>query len=122
MARPARSAREVQAIRRALAMMPISMSKRSKARCLAHRVVAETLAADQRQDPVELALAAALAAVDDDPIIGLATDLAGDLARHRLRRFEARGCQQLSAEGWKAETNEIASILETHLAEKFRRA
>lgn len=120
MARPNRSAGEQMAIHVALSAMPADLSARSKARCLAQRVVGEMIAADRREDPMEIALAAALQAVNRDPVVALAEQLAGDLAQERLSRFEARGCRQLPGSAWEAETMEIAGLLEKRLARKFR--
>ena len=120
MARPSRSADERAAIYAALAAMPDNMSARSKARHLAQRVVGEMIAADRREDPMDFALAAALLMVTNDPVMKLADYLADDLAQERLKRFEARGCRQLSASAWEVETREIAAGLEKRIARRFR--
>lgn len=122
MARPA-TGRSVQVqVLQAFAGLPSDMSARSKSRCLAQRVVAEILAADRREDQFEIALVNALAAIATDPVYTLAAEHMDELARERLRRFEARGCRQLPPDAWAAETREIAQALEQRLANKFRRA
>lgn len=113
-------------MRGALAAMPAHLTSRSKCRALAARVVKHLLAEAEATDPILVSLERIRAAVERDPAFVIARDpgmnLAGDLARERLRRFEARGCRQLSPDGWQAETREIAEMLETRLAERFRRA
>ncbi len=104
--------------------MPAELSRRSRAQLLARRVVAELVAMDDRSE-VEASLVRVALLVGADPALALAhdaaLDLAGELARERLTRFEARGCRQLSAAAWSAETREIAMVLEKRCAERFRR-
>lgn len=120
MARPSRTPHETQAIRDALADLPPDMSARSKARCLAQRVVAKVVNVDRRSDPFEHALEAARAILEYDPVMILAAFASDDLLKERTKRFEARGGQQVSAEVWRSETQEIAELLESRLARKFR--
>ncbi|MBV1918570.1 MAG: hypothetical protein KUG65_11000 [Sphingomonadaceae bacterium] len=121
MARPAWAADQLAIVREAMGSFPDDMSRRSRARILASRVVAEILASDRCVDPMEIALAEARFALAREAAVMLARDLASELARERLRRFEARGCQQLAPDAWTAETREIGDELEGRLFEKFRK-
>ena len=89
---------------------------------MARRVIAEVVAGDSLEDPVEVALAALRGVLVPDAVCRLSERTADDLARERLRRFEARGCKQIPADAWQAETQTILSTLEKRLSEKFRRA
>lgn len=75
---------------------------------------------------MELAIVEIRRQLGNDPALMLAldpeTDLAAELVRERLARFEARGCRQVSALDWQAETAAIAEALESRLVERFRRA
>lgn len=121
MARPRRDGEERAAILEALAAMPASLSARSKASNLAQRVVAEIIAADRREEPMEIALASAVALLQADPAVALAERMAAELGRERVARFEARGCKQLPQSQWDAETVQIAAVLEDRFAHRFRR-
>lgn len=123
--RPSRGGAELAAVRKALSAMPGRLSARAKCRTLAARVVAHLIRLGEA-DEFELAINRTLAVVDSDPALQLAidpdADLASELQRERLERFAARGCVQLSPDGWQAETRQIAQALEGRLAERFRRA
>lgn len=122
--RPRRGEAELAAVRKALAAMPGRLSARAKCRVLAKRVADHLLAA--AIDPMDGALAKVRAAIEGDPALVLALDPAADLhrdlVRERVTRFERRGCTQLPRPAWEAETREIAAVLESRFAERFRRA
>lgn len=125
MGRPRRVAALDDIIRAVLADRPATMSKRSMAHTLARRVVAELIADAARDDPLELSLVQARLMLGNDPALRLAMDpgldLAGELQRERCERFMARGCRQLSAAEWQAETAAVADCMALRLAERFRR-
>lgn len=125
MARPKRLPGERAAVAAAFAEMVPGLSDRSRARNLAERVVRELIAASCRTDPMEIALAAAVRVTAADPAVVLAhdpeIDLAAELRRERMAKFEARGCSQLGPAAWDAETIELAQVLVERFAERFRR-
>lgn len=74
---------------------------------------------------MEAALSRASATLCGDHVALLvndpAIDLAAELQRERVCRFIDRGCQQLSEEGWAAETRAIETALVERLSHRFRR-
>lgn len=125
MARPRGGDRERTAVQAAFSAMAPGLSIRSRARILARAVVAEVIALQEREDPIETALADLRASASCDPALTLARDteagLSAELVRARVARFEARGARQLDAEQWRTETADIAAELELRWAERFRR-
>jgi hypothetical protein len=125
MARPRRGDRERAVVQAAFAAMAPGLSIRSRGRILARAVVAEVIALQEREDPIETALADLRASASGDPALILARDaeagLSAELVRARVARFEARGARQIDAEQWRAETADIAAELELRWSERFRR-
>lgn len=125
MARPRADAARML-IRAAMATMSDELSARSRAQQLARRVVAELIAANERVEPMEIALASMRAALGSNIALTLALapelGLEAELGRERAIRFEDRNWRQLSLADWNAETAEIAGVMQSRLAEKFRRA
>lgn len=123
MPRPRHAERERELVRAAFSHTPAGLTDRAKAAHLARRVVADLL--KDKTDPFEVAVAMLGQLVSDDPAVYLARDrninLGELLVTERVKRFAARGAQQLSPAAWRAETEEIARILERRLAERFRR-
>lgn len=79
---------------------------------------------EARTDPMERALLEARLFLQPDPAHSIATAADGGVyekfSKARLRRFEARGCQQLSEADWRAETREIAKTITIQLARRYR--
>ncbi|WCT76331.1 hypothetical protein [Novosphingobium humi] len=125
MARPRADAARLL-IRAAMASMSDELSARSRAQQLARRVVVELIAANERVEPMEIALASLRIAMGSNIALNLALapelGLEAELGRERADRFEARNWRQLSEADWAAETAEIAQVMQTRLAEKFRKA
>ncbi len=125
MARPSRPASEVEAVKHAAALLPPGLSISAKAGLIARGVVAELIADAERSDPFDRAMADARRALLNDPVAAIAfdpeADLAGMVAGERISAFEARGCVQIDATEWAAETANIAAKLEKRLKSRFRR-
>lgn len=102
-------------------------SVRLQAQRLADRVVKllGAMDGDAPDDPLKqlIQIASTIAPL---PAETLATsseiDTAALIRDRRLARFEARGCQQLSAEAWKRETAEILDEIRIILAARYARA
>jgi hypothetical protein len=79
---------------------------------------------EARTDPMERALFEARLLIEPNPAYSIATASDGGLhekfSKARLRRFEARGCHQLSASDWQAETRDIAKTVTIQLARRYR--
>lgn len=106
--------------------MPVDFSLRSRVALLARRVTTELRVVDRRdEDPLEAAILGVRYAIAADPVSNLVRDTdfgaLGMLARARLVRFEARGCQQLSPTEWNSETDKLSSEIERKLTERYRR-
>lgn len=125
MARPRRDAGERAAVQCALSAMSPDLSARTRARILAQRVVAEFVRHEIDQDPMAFALAVLEARIGKDPVVQLAHDpcvnVAGAFEQERVARFRARGCRQLDAAAWAAETRAIGEVLVARLCERWRR-
>ncbi len=122
MSRPRRSASEAEAVK-ALGDS-FEGSARAKAQKIAKAVVQAYLADEAREDPMDRALFQARLTVKPDPAHDIATAsdnaVADKFAKQRLARFEARGCQQIGATGWQAETRAIAKIVTGQLSRRYR--
>lgn len=125
MARPRRCDGAAELIAAAMGAMAADLSKRSRARILARRVVAELVAEFERKDQLEIALTRARVVLGNDLALQLALhpglDLVAEYQRERCDRFKARGFTQLPDSEWRAETQSIAAALEARLAERLRR-
>lgn len=125
MARPRRCEGVSALIAEAMAAFDSGLSKRSRARILARRVVAELVAEHERTDQLEIVLSKARLLLGADAALQLALhpglDLVAEFERIRCDLFRARGCRQLPATEWQAETAQIATAMEARLAERFRR-
>ena len=124
MARPRRPGSERVAVRAAAAQLGDSLSASRKAASVARQVVAAFLLHLDRTDALQVALHEARQRLDPDPVeaIVLATDsiVAAKFIEQRLRRYEARGCQQLTPSGWEDETRAIARLVQAQLTRRFR--
>jgi hypothetical protein len=125
MARPRRCDTVSALIAGAMGAMAADLSKRSRARILARRVVAELVAEIGRTDQLDIALGNVRKLLADDPALHLALhpglDLVSEFMRERCNRFSARGCRQIPDSEWRAETESIAAEIEGRLADRFRR-
>ena len=124
MPRPRRSEGERAAVQDAARSLSPSLSARTKAGIVAHRVVSAYLRDELRTDEFERALHRARQQINACPIEALATgedcDIAYKFLAHRTALYRARGCQQLSGEAWIRETGMIAKEVEKTLARRFR--
>lgn len=125
MARPALPASEGEAVVRAADRLAPGQSARAMAKAVAGAVVAELIADAARNDPFDRAIYEARQAVAHDPVAALAADpqadLAALLAAERVKAFEARGCVQIGALEWEAETRTIAATIGKRLEERYRK-
>lgn len=124
MGRPRRSAREAEAVKSLANDTAPRLSRRRKSVEVARRVVAAFLADQARTEPFERAIFEAQQAIDPDPAHAIAMAQEGGVAswfaKRRLAQFEARGCTQLSASEWDAETRQLAAEAQEMLARRFR--
>lgn len=127
MARPARPDAEGRAVRIAARTFCRERSSSAVATDIARQVVADVIAYLDLDlaDPLIGALAELDAITEPTPVTVLARcptiDTAAEILERRLARFRGRGCRQLSAAEWQAETRIVAAEVEHKLALRYAR-
>ena len=127
MARPARPVGEREAVRAAARELGRCRSLSAVAQDIARRVVAEVLAYLDLDlcDPMIAGLVELQNRTAQSPIQMLARcpniDTAELIMNRRSALFRARGCRQLSAPEWQAETRMVAAQVEQSLTARYAR-